>query len=204
MKSSFLLIPLLCCFSVAANAQIPHFGAKIGLNFANVSGTEADELQGHGTRTGLVLGAFMEYDFIPVLGIQPEVLYSQKGTSGTMEGASYTMAVNYIEIPVLLKVNMPLAPGTPVKVDLYAGPDFAFNVAATTEASMGGNTSTQDMSDVTNSFDFNLAFGGGLGFNVGPTTLGFDLRYSLGTGTVDKSGGEVKNGVFALMASVEF
>ncbi|MDE3057904.1 MAG: PorT family protein [Bacteroidota bacterium] len=204
MKKSLLLAATVCCFTIAANAQLPHFGGKIGLNFADFHGSDASSIDGHGTRTGLVVGAYMTYDFIPLIGIQPEVLYSMKGTSGSTQGVDYTFSANYIEVPVLLKLNIPMAPGTPVKVNVYAGPDFAFNVASSVEASGNGQSQTTDESNNTKGFDFNLAFGGGVGFGIGPATLGLDLRYSLGTGTIDKTGGDIKNGVFALMATVGF
>lgn len=204
MKKSFFagVLPLVICFSLTANAQVPHFGGKVGLNFANLNGNNV--LSGAGTRTGLVIGGFMTYDFVPLFAVQPELLYSMKGASGTTQGVNYTYSFNYLEVPVLLKFKIPLAPGTPVSANLYAGPDFAFNVASSFEASAGGNSNTTDLSDETKGFDFNLAFGGGVGFAAGPTTLGIELRYSLGTGTIDKGGGDIRNGVFALLASVTF
>ncbi|MHB8336234.1 MAG: porin family protein [Ignavibacteriaceae bacterium] len=202
------LIPLFLClfiigFSLSTQAQTDlKFGAKAGLNFANLSGNDVPP--GAGTRTGLVIGGFMTWNFAPMFGLQPEVLYSMKGTSGATQGVSYTFSVNYIEIPVLLKFNIPLAPSSPVSASLYAGPDFAFNVASSVETSSNGQTTTTDESNMTKGFDFNIMFGGGIGFNVGPTVLGVELRYSLGTGTAASDGTDMKNGVLALLASVTF
>jgi len=220
MKRLFLLIvSAVCCLNLAAKAQLPEFGAKIGLNFATVSGSDASAIfPGKGTKTGLVVGAFMTYNFIPLLSIQPELLYSMKGTKGSgteyieangffyNASYTYTQTLNYIEVPVLLKLNLPLGPEVPVKASVYAGPDFAFDVVSSLDATaqvMGSSaSSTQDTKSMTNSFDFNLAFGGGVGYDLGPTTLGLELRYTLGTGTVDNSGQSIfKNGVFAIMVS---
>jgi hypothetical protein len=202
------LIPLFLClfiigFSLSAQAQTDiKYGAKVGLNFANLSGNDAPP--GAGTKTGLVIGGFMTWNFAPMFGLQPEVLYSMKGTSGASQGVSYTFSGNYIEIPVLLKFNIPLAPSSPVSASLYAGPDFAFNVASSVQQTFNGQTTTTDESNNTKGFDFNIMFGGGIGFNVGPTVLGVELRYSLGTGTAASDGTDIKNGVFALLASVTF
>ncbi|MGC8595582.1 MAG: porin family protein [Candidatus Kryptoniota bacterium] len=199
---------ILLALTSQSNAQSLQYGGKIGLNFANVNGKDASNYYpGNGTRTGLLIGGFVDYAFAPMLSVQPEVLYSMKGTSGSTTNingvpVSYTMAVNYIEIPVLLKFKLPLAPGTPVNANIYAGPDFAFNVASSLTVSSGGQSQTTDESNNTNGFDFNLAFGGGVGFKVGPTTLGIELRYSLATGTADKTGGDIRNSVFGLIASV--
>jgi hypothetical protein len=212
-KSFLLIIVSVCCFGLEANAQLPHFGATVGLNFATVTGSDVSAaFPDKGARTGLVVGAFVTYDFIPFLGIQPEVLYSMKGTKGSagslygLPGYSYTQTFNYIEIPVLLKLNLPLGPVTPLKASVYAGPDFAFNVASNEEFTgqgVPGGSYTIDTKDLTRLFDFNLAVGAGAGFDVGPTTLGLELRYTFGTGQLTKAGeGDFKNGVFAIMASV--
>ncbi len=194
---------LIIGFSLSAQAQTDiKYGAKVGFNFANVSGNDAPP--GAGTRTGLVIGGFMTWNFAPMFGLQPELLYSMKGTSGATQGVSYTFSLNYIEIPALLKFYIPLAPSSPVSANLYAGPDFAFNVASSSETTFNGQTTTTDQSNITKGFDFNIMFGGGIGFNVGPTVLGIELRYSLGTGTVANDGTDVKNGVFAVLASVTF
>lgn len=205
MKKIFFAIVLILLagfiFNVAAQNDLK-FGAKVGLNFANESGKDVPP--GAGTKTGLIIGGFMTWNFVPMFGLQPEVLYSMKGTSGTIQGVSYTLSLNYIEIPALLKFYIPLAQGSPVGVNIYAGPDFAFNVASSLETTFNGQTQTTDEKDITNGFDFNIMFGGGVNFNVGPTILGVELRYSLATGTNASDGSDSKNGVFALLASVAF
>ena len=206
MKKSFLLsaFALVICFSLTANAQI-QYGGKIGLNFANIGGTNAaTSYPGNGTRTGLVIGGFMSYEFAPMFAVEPEVLFSMKGTSGSTEGITYTGILNYIEVPVFLKFKIPLAPGSPVSANLYAGPDFAFKVASSIEETENGQSTTIDESSNTNGFDFGIAFGGGIGFRVGPTTLGLELRYTIGTGTVASNGIDITNDVFGLIASVGF
>lgn len=72
------------------------------------------------------------------------------------------------------------------------------------EASYNGQTNITDESGNTKEFDFNIMFGGGVGFNVGSTTLGVELRYTLGTGKVASDGSDIKNGVFAVLASITF
>ncbi len=205
MKKILLLLFVVCILGFSATAQAQFdlkFGATAGLNFANVSGNDVPP--GAGTKTGLVIGGFMIYNFAPMFGLQPEILYSMKGTSGATQGASYTISANYIEVPVLLKYYIPLAPGAPVSADIYAGPDFAFNVAASEDVTYNSQTTTTDLKSNTKGFDFGLAFGGGVGFNLGASTLGVELRYTLGTGTVATDGTDIKNGVFALLASITF
>lgn len=212
-KLSLLLIVISICFSsIRANAQIPSFGVKAGLNLANVYGRDASKpFPGNEIKPGLVVGAYMTYSFVPLLSIQPEVLFSMKGTKGTQTPPystvpiDYTQTFNYIEVPVLLKLNLPVGPALPFSPTLFAGPDFAFNVASKEELTYQGAPSsvTMDTKYLTRSFDFNVAVGLGGTIGIGPANLGLELRYTFGTGSLLKAGeGNVKNGVFAVMASV--
>lgn len=115
------------------------------------------------------------------------------------------LAFNYIEVPVFLKLNLPLGAALPFSPSVYAGPDFAFNVTSKSELTGQGiiGTATSDTKNITRSFDFNVAVGLGVGFGVGPANLGLELRYTFGTGSLLKAGeGTVKNGVFAVIPSV--
>ena len=212
LKKSFLLIIIsLCCFGITANAQLPQFGVKAGLNLANViaKGGGESPFPGKELKLGFVAGAFMTYEILPLISVQPEVLFSMKGTKGSAETNvpyDYTQTYNYIEIPIFLKLNLPLGPVVPFNANFFAGPDFAFNVASnekiTAQGGPGGSL-TLDTKDVTQNFDFNLVAGAGLGFDVGPTTLGLELRYTFGTGSLAKPNeGDLRNSVFAVMASI--
>lgn len=212
LKNLFVLVIIsVFCFSLKANAQIPQFGAKVGLNLSTVYGNNiAVSFPNNEVKPGLVVGTYMTYDLVPLLSIQPEVLFSMKGTKGSSTtvfpiGMSYNyeQTFNYLEVPLLLKVNLPLGPAVPFKTSVYAGPDFAFNVASSDKITAGGTSYTVDTRNITESFNFNVAVGAGAGFNVGPTTLGLELRYTFGTGSLTKTpdAATVRNGVFAVMIS---
>ncbi len=210
--SLILIVVSVCCFSVRANAQLPHFGVKAGLNLATVNGPDVSKVFSNTElKPGVVVGAYMTYDLVPFLSIQPEVLYSMKGTKATENPSlprlpvNVTQIYNYIEVPVLLKLNLPLGPALPFSPSIFAGPDFAFNVTSKSEVTGLGivGTTTVDTKDITRSFDLNVAVGLGAGFGVGPANLGLELRYTFGTGSLLKAGeSNLRNGVFAVMASV--
>jgi len=63
---------------------------------------------------------------------------------------------------------------------------------------------TFDTKSLTKRFDSNLAVGAGAGFDVEPTTLGLELRYTFGTGTLTKTpeASAVRSGVFAIIVSL--
>ncbi len=175
------------------------------------------------TRDGMIVGGFMEYDFVGGISLQPEILFSMKGASGTytgnqlslrpspvVSGEQYDWVLNYVEIPVLIKFNVFSLTVLPLGVDLYAGPDFAFNVASQNKTTLGNVTTTTDETGNTRPFDFNIVVGGGPNFDLGLMTLGVEARYTFGTGPIFKDGNleapasDTKNGVWSIMASAAF
>lgn len=99
------------------------FGLKAGVNFANVYDEEGEDFVADG-KTGFFGGVFVKVPLGTVIGIQPEVNYSQKGFTarGTFLGGSYNFerTTSYLDIPVLLQIK-------PHKcITLLAGPQFSY------------------------------------------------------------------------------
>ncbi|MCL5031471.1 MAG: PorT family protein [Bacteroidetes bacterium] len=180
------------------------FGPTIGLNIATIGGKDASGSLT--SKTGLYLGGFMTYQFSDMFALQPEVAYTMKGASSSGGGETNTWSFNYIEVPVLLKLYIPIAGTSTIKPNIYAGPAFAFNVAANFEQTVNGQSTTTDMSTAMKGFDMSIAFGGGVGFNVGSGLLDFSVRYSLGMTSWDNSGKNytLTNNVFSIVAGYGF
>lgn len=116
-RIAFLATVAMVCMQTEMNAQTVTrrdmrndflIGAKAGINGANVW----DEKGGNFTadpRVGFVGGGFVSIPMGKYLGLQPEVLYSQKGfkASGTMLGAAYTLSnvTTWLDVPVLVQVK---------------------------------------------------------------------------------------------------
>src|SRR5579864_2571426 len=87
----------------AAQAQFS-LGLKAGASFATLSNKAPDWK----SRTGFAGG--LAFDFrAKVIGLQPEVLYVQKGVDfdGTPSASSDAPHISYIDVPVLVKVTIP-------------------------------------------------------------------------------------------------
>ena len=99
------------------------FGIKAGVNFSNVYDEEGDDFVADG-KTGLAAGAFVSIPLGKFFGIQPEVMYSQKGfkSSGDVLGIDYDYKVtsSYLDIPVLLQVK------PSQYFTIVAGPQFSY------------------------------------------------------------------------------
>jgi hypothetical protein len=129
MKLPFVLI-LTALLSVSLQAQNRiSFGAKAGLNMSNIYDSEGDTYSAD-VKPGFAAGGFL---FIPVggfLGIQPEMMFSQKGytTAGSVLGLDYSTSrtSNYLDIPILLAIK-PLGLAT-----LLIGPQYSYLMKQTT------------------------------------------------------------------------
>ncbi len=135
MKSIFTL--LLACsasFSFAQRNQTNfdhenflRFGIKGGLNANKISGKSYKE----GFNYNYQAGAFLQINFANRIGIQPELNFVQSSSEFTndptavyddlfRDGSQKTATLNYLEVPVLLNVNL----GTSKKVKLQLGPSY--------------------------------------------------------------------------------
>jgi len=204
MKKFLTLFIVLFLFSYVSYAQM-HLGLKAGLNISNLSG---DDISNTDSRTGFAGGAFFMYQFSNMFAIQPEAYYSMKGAtqSETINGTDYkyTISFDYIEVPVLLKLLIPIQ-GSNINPSIFAGPSIGFNTTHKAKVEINGTSAEMDVPNIT-STDFSLVFGAGLGFPVGQNELGFDVRYILGLSTVDDSSdpADIKNGVINFNAYFGF
>jgi hypothetical protein len=101
------------------------FGIKAGANFSNVFGTKGDEFKATG-KFGFATGTFVAIPIGKFMGIQPELLFSQKGFKGTSRildnTYEFTRTTSYIEMPLLFSYK-------PIKLlNLLAGPQYSYLV----------------------------------------------------------------------------
>jgi len=78
-------------------------GLKMGVNFSNVYDSRGEDFRAD-SRVGFVTGAFMAIPIGKYMGIQPEVLFSQKGFQGkgTILGQPYRFSrtTNFLDVPI--------------------------------------------------------------------------------------------------------
>jgi hypothetical protein len=118
MKKLLVLVPLfVICFSAYSQVTI---GAKTGLNIANVSGDGSEELN---RRVSMHIGGYFNFAFSERLSLQPELLYSAVGFSGTESGTNITGKLDYISVPVTLSYSFG-------EFSIHAGPQFGMLTSA--------------------------------------------------------------------------
>ena len=189
MKKILLFLGLLVGVTTAANAQEIRFGIKAGASLANVSGDNTSSAK---NVAGFVGGLAANFGFSDLISLQPELLYSMKGYKLESGNAKSTTRLNYLDVPVLLKVN---ADGP----FFEAGPQVGFLLSRKTTFDVSGtsiadNTSTDGWRKV----DFGYVVGLGYQLESGPS-LG--IRYNGGLLDVRDpsiSGNKQRNSVFQL------
>ena len=97
-KISFLTLIVLTGFVV--NAQVVNFGLKGGLNLATLDSKESNDIQ---NRVGYHAGLFANIPVSSQIAIQPEAVYSNQGAKYTEGGVSHSLALNYVNIPVMVQ-----------------------------------------------------------------------------------------------------
>jgi hypothetical protein len=162
-----------------------HLGLKAGMNYSNVYDSQGEDFVAD-AKAGFVAGGFLTIPIGNFIGIQPEVLFSQKGFkgNGTLLGSPYqvTRTTNYLDIPLMLSLK-------PAKsVTLLAGPQFSYLMKQKDEFTNGiANTFQIQEFENDNIRKNTLGFLLGADFNfdsiVLGTRLGWDIKDNNGDGT---------------------
>lgn len=186
-RKLFVAVLLLSGFFLVANesaAQVEKAGIKGGLNVSNFYQDDVDD---ENSRFGFNAGVFSQFLITDGFGIQPEILYSTKGSTSTYNVAGfdgeYSLNLNYIDVPVLAVFRL----GD--DAEIHAGPYVSYLLSASTSTEGDFGTGQEDLDrDYFNSVDYGLA--GGFALNFHPLTIG--LRYNLGLAKIEGSE-EAKN-----------
>jgi hypothetical protein len=162
-----------------------HIGAKVGLNYANVYDSKGEEFNAD-PKIGMAVGAFLSIPIGTYIGVQPEILYSQKGfkATGRLLGANYefTRTTTYIDIPLYFALK-------PSEfITLVAGPQFSYLISRKDVFKTTANTFEQEQEFENDNIRKNtLGASVGLDINISHFVIGaraaWDLQENNGDGT---------------------
>ncbi|MFH1374115.1 MAG: porin family protein [bacterium] len=199
----FTLLVLSMASATASSAQNRiETGVKAGVNFANRFG----DIHPQDWKTGFCGGGFVAFYVNDIFAIQPEVLFSMKGSKWTRPSTfgdeRITVKLNYWEIPVLAKLALPTQ--STIRFTLFAGPSLGIKLSAKARVESPAGTKTEDIEEIKKT-EFGVAFGVGVDLRRGKNTLTFDVRYTHGLTTIDEYNMcEDKNKVVSLMVGYAF
>lgn len=134
-------------------------GVKAGANLSNIWDAQGEDFVAD-SKLGAVGGVFFAVPIGKYLGIQPEVLFSQKGFKGGGKLLSFpytfTRTTSYINVPILLQLK-------PIEgFSILAGPQFSYLLKEKNVYTFGSNSTEQEAAFANEDLRNNI-----LGFIVG-------------------------------------
>ena len=180
--------------ALAAQGEV---GIKAGASFGDISnkGLLPGNLK---HRTGFAGGLY--FGSGGLIGFGVEGLYAQRGAESDETTATADTKLDYIDVPVYLKIRIP-TPG--IKPFIYAGPQVSYEVKCRTGAGVDcGDYGTTGRSR----WDYAGVIGAGIRLGGGNLGFGIEGRYVYGLkdlkpSTVTSSS-SYKNRSFLLLASI--
>lgn len=203
MKNGKIFIVILAVVLLLnINLNAGEVGIKAGAGISKIN--DVDKVTGVSYKylLGFRGGLFFGMEIVKGFMIEPEVYYVQKGLKMTAGGDKEKVKLDYIEVPVLLKVELAARGFAPA---IMVGPYAAFKIRAKDIF----NGDDQDVKDAIENIDWGLVGGIELGFNVGKS-LRFllDFRYNHGLSKVYKVDPSLtnrgKNRSFVAMIGIGF
>jgi len=129
MKKIILTLVAVVCMASTLLAQETasmkqiHIGLKGGFNYSNIYDSQNKSYTADG-KIGFAAGGFVNIPIGAFLGIQPEILFSQKGFQATSSilgsDVKLTRTTNYIDIPIFLSIK-------PIEMlTILVGPQYSY------------------------------------------------------------------------------
>lgn len=170
MKKLLFIAVLLVAVQTITTAQKVRLGGKAGLNLSEVRTDDKEENKEYGIRPTIHLGLVADISLNKNLSLQPQLLYSGRGTKKKHEDHSDVFKFNSIEIPVNLLYRSSNKGGS---FFIGGGPSLGYNLS--------GELHSHDAGESSSDFEF------GSGVNeIKRIDFGFNAL----------AGYELKNGVF--------
>ncbi len=207
MRNKLVIFSLIMATSFLSQAQL-YMGAKVGLNFANVSATFVNTE--FTQKIGIGGGGTLKFNFSNTFGLQSDLLYSQMGAQSkkvvlvddpTIGKTTTTTEVlydlSYIQVPLFVNIEIPIKSEklipyryteNLVGIHLYGGGYFGYGIANNISTSvkdylvdLDGNKTTTVIPKVSGKNTKFNAIDFGLAFGTG---ISFNLS-KVGKLTVD-------------------
>lgn len=205
MRRPFWILALVAV-AVPSHAKT-RVGALGGLSLARLHFSPDEPGVSFGTATGFAGGVLVDVGLGKRLALNFEPMYVRKGGEINValgdsfaEGFAVSLRLDYLELPVLLKVRFGEGGVRPY---LLAGPTAGYRLSA--KATAEGET--MDTKDTFEEWDFGISAGAGLAFPAGKATAFLEARYGLGLVNVGKETNEdesLKTRTLLVLAGVSF
>lgn len=188
-----------------------------------IVGVDASAITGHvyaNPDAGGVFGGFVQYSLTDNFYFEPEIFFSMEGgycsnylpPTLTFTGLYYkstaSLKLNYVSLPLLLRLRTFKSSLLHHGFDFFAGPELEFLATTISRFTWypptGAQTFTDKSTDGFRRFGLGVEIGGGPNVELGSTTVGSELKYSLGLTSAFKAADhDWFNSVWSIMAHVD-
>lgn len=172
-------------------------GIKAGANYSNVYSESGDDFVADG-KVGFAGGIFVSIPLSQLVGIQPELMYSQKGfkTEGTFLDGKLT--TNYLDVPIHLQIK------PSPNVSLLVGPQLSYLLS--TKYELNGFSAIDEENFDDNNNRVNLGLSAGVDFTVENFLISARGSWDLSEVNKDNTTSDInyKNQLFQLTLGYRF
>ena len=161
------------------------FGIKAGLNLSNVYDSKGEDFQSD-PKFGLATGVSLAIPIGKYIGIQPEILISQKGfrATGKILGSTYefTRTTTFIDVPLLFLFK-------PSEfISIVAGPQYSYQIKQKDVFKNASKSIEQEKEFVNENIRKNLlCLTGGVDINIKHIVLGARVGWDIQSNNGDGS-----------------
>ena len=173
MKKILMTLAFAALTIAGANAQVK-FGARAGLNLANIASKSNDVKVETNIRPSFYIGGLAEFAFNDVVLMDAGLTYSNQGAKAKEGDGKYIQ--HSLNLPVWIKYDFE---GFRPKAGLYAG------YVLSSQLKENGKTETVK-SDTYNHFDYGIGLGAE--YNLPNNGLFFEASYNWGLANLQKNG----------------
>ena len=210
MKRIYVFLPLiLFLFSLnsTVHAQLNlDMGLKVGVTRAQMDVSDLDENTTVEQLQGYMGGVFLRLTLLNLIAVQPEINYMQKGAIFKEPNiATNTFMLNYVEIPILGKLNLFKLLGI-AQTSIYGGIAYSKLLEAKGRYETEDETTEQDLKELFNERENSYVGGLDVQLNLGALKLLVDGRVTLSQSNIldPEMDSEALNRVYSLSVGFLF
>ena len=178
-------------------------GIKAGMNYSNVYSEKGQDFVADG-KVGFAGGVFVSIPLTDLIGIQPELMYSEKGfkSQGKILGVPYEgkTTLTYLDLPIHLQIK------PTENISILAGPQFSYLMSSKTKYDLGGMSSSQQQDLDDNNNRATLGLSAGIDFTVESFLISARGSWDLSKVNKDNSTSDInyKNQLFQVTLGYRF
>lgn len=204
-KLMIVSLAVLCAAALLPQSLSAGFGIKGGYSWSSFTLSSTGEIPPFQTYSAPVGGVFFNLG-LGFLTVQPEALYVRMGAQLEFEGDALQYRLEYVQVPVLLKLN--IIPAGPIRPFVYGGAygSYLFNAKGVLIVD-GAVAEEEDMDDMFEKYDYGVLGGGGITFKLPGIALSVEGRYNYGLANIltDPIEGEsLKNSSWMALVGIAF